>query len=230
MYMDHLRDPASFPPGFYFFEDFLRQDAPVDLGALDFTAVGGTIGTLATQAANGGVARISGAATVTASGGQLQAEGAHVVTDGKFLSFKARAQINESTSSNGATASDLYLGLFPVDTSIVASLPADGIYFVKANSGTAIQCIVRVNSVNVFSQTIVPVADKLMHTYGIGIVPANGVCTVEFSMDGARVARVDGVTYPASTVFLTPSFAFQSADTTGTKFSDLDYIGSYQDR
>lgn len=228
MFTSNLRDPAAAPLGFGIYEDFIRQDGIVDLGAFDFTAIAS--GTIATSAANGGIARLSGVATTDATGAQLQAQGCHVVTDGKFLSFKARCQINESTSTNGATESQLYLGLFPVDTSIDASLPADGIYFDKIDGATAIRCIVRVASSNVFVTTITNVADKSMHTYGIGITPVGTVCSVEFTIDGVRVARVDGVAFPASSIILTPSVAFRAGDATGTKFLDVDYMGSWQDR
>lgn len=229
MLLNHLIDPALTPAYFGFFEDFLREDGIADGGAFDFTAI--AVGTLATNAANGGWARISGVATTDDSGGQIQAKGAHVATDGKFIGCKTRMQLNESTSTNGATESEWYVGLFPVDTSIVASFPADGVYFAKADGGTAIQCIVRVGGVNVFSTTITATADKSTHHYGIGIVPstANGA-TVEFSLDGVRVARADGLALPASSVVLTPSIAFQSGDATGTKFLDVDYVGSIQAR
>jgi hypothetical protein len=123
----------------------------------------------------------------------------------------------------------VYLGLFPVDTSIVASLPADGIYFVKADGGTAINCVVRVGSANLLSQAITtPVMDKSVHTYGIGIYPNGTSSSVVFSIDGVVVCRADSLSLPASSVILTPSIAFQSGDNTGTKYVDVDYIGSHQ--
>lgn len=228
MLEEHLIDSAAVPLGFSLFTDFIRQDDIADGGAFDWTAVG--TGTIATQAANGGWGRISGAATTDDSGGQVQGLAAHVCTSGKVITFKTRAQLNESTSTNATIESDLYAGLFPVDTSIVASLPADGIYFVKADGATAITCVVRVGGTNVYSQAIVPVIDELVHTYGIAIFPNGSNSIVEFSMDGVSVARATGVSLPASTVILTPTIAFQSGDGTGTKFVDVDYLGSYQAR
>lgn len=227
--IEFLRDAAGPMPAFWFFEDFMRYDGIVDTGAMDFVAI--SSGTLATQAANGGWARISAVATTDDTGGQLQASAAHVLTDGKQVVFKARTQLNETTSTNGATESEWYLGLLPVDTSIVASFPADGIYFSKADGGTAIQAIVRVAGANVLAVTIANTADKSVHTYGIGITPNGTTSSVVFTIDGAVVARSDAVaSLPAGTVILTPSVAFQTGDATGTKFLDVDYLGSYQQR
>jgi adhesin HecA-like repeat protein len=225
-----LNDSGATPAWFGVFADFVRFDDIADGGAFDFTAIGS--GTGAVNAANGGVMRLSGAATTDNSGGQIQANGSHVATAGKALHFKTRCQITESTSTNSATESDLFLGFFPVDTSIEASLPADGIYFVKADGGTTISCIVRVGS---SSTTITPTAtaftmDGSNHTYGISVYPNGTSSTVEFNIDGVTVARHTGVSLPASTVYLTPSVAFQSGDNTGTKWCDVDYVGSCQAR
>lgn len=224
-----LNDAAAIPGAFMFFTDFIRQDDIADGGAIDFVAIGS--GTIATQAANGGWVRLSGAATTDDSGAQIQALAAHACTTGKTLAMKTRGQLNESTSTNVVTESDLYIGLFPVDTSIVASLPADGIYFVKADGGTTITCVVRVASSNVFSVTLAATAytqDKLIHAFGISIYPNGANSTVSFVIDGVEVARAAATTLPATSVFLTPTIAEQSGDNTGTKFLDVDYLGSWQ--
>lgn len=226
--LDHLRDAASTPAAFFAFADFIRQDDVADGGAADFTAI--ATGTFATSAANGGWGRLSGAATTDNSGGQLQLLAAHACTTGKTLAMKARAQIGEATTTNAATDSDLFIGLFPVDTSIEASLPDNGIYFSKPDGGTAIKAIVRVAGANVVEQTLSVTADKDVHTYGISVQPNGTDSTVTFSIDGVAVARCSGISLPADTVILTPTIAFQSGDNTGTKYIDVDYVGSYQAR
>jgi hypothetical protein len=229
MLTNHLSDAAATPPHFGFYEDFLRVDGVVAAnGPMTFTAVGS--GTFATQATNGGWGRLSGAATTDDSGGQLQAAAAHACTDFKNLLFKCRAQLNESATSNVATDSDFIAGLILIDTSIVASLPTDGIFFEKDDNATAIKCVVRVGGVNNAAITISNVMDKSVHTYGIAVFPNGASSNVEFSIDGARVARAENVTLPAASTFLTPSIAFQSGDATGTKFVDIDYVGSLQMR
>lgn len=223
-----LDDAAALPTGFGLFCDFLRQDDIADGGAFDWTAV--VTGTIAAQATNGGFARISGAATTNASGGQIQALGGHACTDGKPLFFKALAQLNESTSANVATASDFYVGLFSVDTSIIASVPNDAIYFKKAGGGTTIACVLRVNGADVQSVNLSTVADKSAHRYGIAVFSNGSNSIVDFSIDGASVCRMTGVSLPAGTVFLAGAVAFQSADNTGTKWVDVDYVGTWQNR
>jgi hypothetical protein len=217
------------PRGFGLFVDFVRQDDVVDLGALDYTAI--AAGTIAAQATHGGWARISGVATTDNSGGQVQTLAQHTTTLFKSLAFKSSLQLNEATSANVAVDSDLFVGLMPIDTSIEASIPADGIYFDKLDGATAIRAIVRVAGANVVAVTVTPVADKLVHLYGINVFPrGNNASTVEFTIDGQLVYRAINVSLPATTIILTPTVAFQSGDNTGTKFVDIDYIGSYQDR
>lgn len=232
--LDHFNDASAVPP-ISIFTDFTRQDDPADGGALDFTTVssGTNNGTIAIQATGGGFARISGVATTDATGGQIQGPGAFTNVVGKNIVFKCKAVLNDSTSTNVATESQQYIGLFPVDTSIDASLPTDGIYFVKADGGTTVQCITRVGSSN--TTTSVAAAtftqDKSSHRFGITVFPAGDLLsTVEFSIDGVTVARHVNVSLPAVTVILAPAYAFRSGDATGTKWADVDYIGAYQDR
>jgi hypothetical protein len=227
---DHLNDAGLVPPAFELFEDFLREDGVADsTGPFDWNAVNS--GTFATDAGNGGLAKISGAATTNASGGQIQAEGIHVVTANKLITYKTRAQLNESTSANVATASALYLGLFPVNTGIIASFPDDGIYFEK-DAGTVLKANVKVGGTVVGTTTLTVAADKLVHSYGIAIFPRSlgGTASVVFIIDGVVVASYDNLTLPASTVYLSPSVAFQTGDNTGTKWIDVDYVGSFQQR
>jgi hypothetical protein len=230
---NRAEDAAAIPRGFGMFADFVRQDEIADGGAFDGVAI--TTGTIATNAANGGWARLSGAATTDDSGYQLQGLGSHVCTAGKKIAFKCRQQLGESTSTNSATESDYYLGLFPVDTAIVASVPDNGIYFVKADGGTTITCVVKVATATEFTQTLTAgqfTEDKAVHTFGIGVAPgpAADTSTVTFSIDGVVVARATNISLPASTIYLTPTVAYQSGDNTGTKYVDVDYVGSFQER
>ncbi len=232
--LDHFTDASAVPP-IISFSDFTRQDDAADGGAFDFTAVssGSNSGTIAIQATGGGYARLSAVATVDATGGQIQGTGAFTNVVNKNIVFKCRAVLNDSTSTNVATESQQYIGLFPVDTSIDASLPTDGIYFVKADGGTTIQCITRVGSSNTTSSIAAAAftQDKSLHKFGITVFPlGDSLSNVEFSIDGVTVARHQAVSLPAVTVIMTPTYAFRSGDATGTKWADVDYLGAYQDR
>jgi hypothetical protein len=222
-----INDSAAGPLAFGFFEDFVFQ-SPTAL--LTGTAI--SSGTAATNAANGGWARLAGAATTDNSGYQLQAAGAHAATALKSMTFKARGQLGEATSANVATESDLWLGFLPVDTSIVASEPVDGIYFLKADGGTTLKCEIRVNNATpTYTLSHTTAFDTSVHTFGISVDPvSDSRWDVKWFLDGAVIATARDQALPASSVLLAASVAFQSGDNTGTKRFDLDYIGSYQER
>lgn len=202
-------------------------------GSFGYTPI--AAGTLTSNAANGGWARISGPATTDDAGGQLQARGIHVLANDKNVSFKARGKVSETTSTNSATESDLWLGLMAVDTSIVASAPTDYVVFRKDDGGTTIKCEYRIASATAVSFTV-PAATFTMvagttYAFGISVQPRSGANSIiEWSVDGVVVYRLTGIDLSTLTVALTPSVAFQTGDATGTKFLDLDYIGSYQVR
>lgn len=227
-----INDPSALPYYFGVFEDFIEAGSVATGHKFTGTAI--SSGTLATNAANGGWAKLSGAATTDNSGYQIQALGAHVCTSSKPIVFKTRVQVSESTSSNSATESDIFLGLFPIDTSIEASLPDNGIYFVKADGGTTVQCIVRAAAANGLARSIASSAFTLVagtnYRFGIAVFPNGTDSSVEFTIDDVVVARATGLTLPASTVYLTPSVVWQTGDNTGTKWIDVDYLASYQVR
>lgn len=232
--LDHLTDAAAVPP-IFIFDDFIRKDGAVDGGPFDYTSQssGTNDGTIAIQATAGGYARLSATATVDVTGGQIQSCGAFTNVVGKNIVFKCKAVLNDSTSTNVATESQQYIGLFPVDTSIDASLPTDGIYFVKADGGTTIQCITRVGSSNTTTSVAAGVftQDKSAHKFGITVFPlGDSLSNVEFVIDGVTVARHLNVSLPAAAVIMAPAYTFRSGDATGTKWADVDYLGAYQDR
>lgn len=205
-------------------------------------------GTFATTAANGGWITLSGAATTDNSGGQLQSAGIHSLVNGKRVAFQAVAQVVESTSTNGATESSLFAGLYPIDTSLAANIAGDfssqnanWIGFYKADGGTTISCRVRVGGSNVFSVTAANSSgtitfDKSSHVYGIIVEPVGetpstaGLSKVTFTIDGQIVAQATGINLPASSVLLASSVAFTTGDNTGTKTCTFDIVRSAQDR
>ena len=221
---DHVLDSAAVPLGTLIGSDFTRQDDATDGGAFDYTAVAS--GTIAILAGDGGWAKISAVATTDASGGQVQAVGGHSVATGKNIIFKAAAKLNESSTTDVATQSQEYIGLFPVDTSIDASLPDDGVYFVKADGANTVQCVTRVGGTNQAATTIPTddfIMDKNINRYGITVMPGGNLASnVEFNINGRTVARHTNVSLPASTVFLTPSLAFRSGDTNGTRLIESE--------
>lgn len=233
MLLDHLTDASAVPPWIIDWCDFTKADEVVTANEFTLTAI--LSGTLAFQAANGGWGRASAAATTSASGIQGQKPAAHLIIDNRKIEYKARFQINETTSANGANLSSVIFGLFNVGATLDSAPPSDGVFFKKASGGTAWTINVRAASATpsgMSAITIPNVADKLIHTVGIEIAPRAGGTdtTITFTMDGVIVGQFNGTPGFTAAVALAASFSYLSGDNTGTKFVDIDYIGSAQQR
>jgi len=236
VYKGNPFDTAVTPSFFEFFEDFTRQDSIATGGAVTATLI--TSGTVSVRAANGGWLSLNGVDDTDNTGAQVQSLAAHVITQNKRIAFSARVQARQDADSTTVAAeSDISIGLFPIDTSLEASLPVDGIYFRKAEGATAIKCVIRNNSATaVFDQTIASVMDTSVHLYGILIKPngalptSSGLSSVVFTIDGEIVALARNVNLPAGTIVLASSVAFQTGDATGQKFLDIDFLRTVQDR
>lgn len=238
--MNQFLDSASKPPGFYSYCDFTRNDDNANTtltGAFVGTAL--SSGTGAVLSANGGWITLSGAATTDNSGYQIQIAGIHAVTANKRMIFKCRGDLNEATSTNGATECDLLMGLVNVDTTLIDGTATvtftDGFYFFKPDGGTTINCVTRAASSNQNSVTPAAAAftmDSAAHEYGIAVFvdPAGTTGVIEFAIDQVNVARHTVALMPLSTIILSPSVAYVTGDNTGTKGCAVDYVFSYQDR
>lgn len=246
-----LTDSGAHPGWFTCFADFIRQDDSTDGGATDFTAISsgtntGTIAQATGTNATGGVARLSGVSSVTATGGQIAFQPAFGTVDGRNVHFKCRARLFDTTSTNVATASSFFAGLFPVGTgytNITAATINDGIYFTKGTNTAVVQCVTTAGTTNQATSTLGAsttaaagafTMDRNYHDYGISVFTmgacTNAVNVVEFNIDGVTVARHVNVVLPSGSNILSPSLAFASQDGTGTKFVDVDYIGGAQQR
>lgn len=236
-----LFDSAAGPVVSEFFVDFTRQDdfgsvaagTSVDGGgAFLSTVVGSGTMTRPTQPYVGGWARLSGAATTDNSGINAQSIPFVWMAKDKTATFKARAILNESTSTNAATESDLLLGFSAAGTGLIASAPNDGIFFRKDDGGTNLVAVIRAGGSDIATQTVATF-DKTVHTYGIQVDITSVASTtptgnVTFTIDGVPVARFTSKQLPATTVPMAVTIAYQTGDNTGTKWIDLDYIGGLQ--
>jgi hypothetical protein len=178
-------------------------------------------GTFAAAGVNGGGAYLAGAATTDNSGGNLQATGCkHNVTAGKSIRCSLTAQLSETTSTNGATESDILFGMFTTDTSLVATLTsAYGVYFRKDEGDTNIDCAYVINGTATDVQVAAGTMDSSEHTYEVRITSAPGSATttlLEWFIDGLKVASAT-ITTLLSTNDLVWSLAYQTGDNTGTK-------------
>jgi hypothetical protein len=178
-------------------------------------------GTVAKTSLDGGAALVSGAATTDNSGANLQNSGCVVnLTAGKPIRCSLTAQLTETTSTNGATESDIWFGLFIVDASIIASAPNDtSFYFRKDEGDTNIDCVTKVGTATAVATLAVATMDSSKHTYDVVVTPNIGDATsakVEFLIDGVKV-HSESVTGLTASVDLAWSLAYQTGDNTGTK-------------
>lgn len=247
-----LADAARTPVSHGLFVDFNRNDDFGTVaagttsdggGAFIFSTVSsGTFTRPSTQPYAGGWARLSGAATTDDSGGSIQTRDVFSLgTTNKTITFKARAVLNETTSTNIATESDVFLGLAVMDTTVIAGV-TDGFYFLKGDGGTTLSAVMIVGSsattTTVTNSSGSVTFDKSVHTFGIevqitSISSTTPTGNVAFHYDGGSAnggstVRLTSVTLPATTVFLAATAAFQTGDNTGTKWLDIDYIGGWQ--
>jgi hypothetical protein len=256
----HLNDHAAKPTGFGFFEDFLVGNMVDSTGvvtgaktvaniatptaaeteqaasSLVTAIIGGllgwnpiTSGTIALREDVGGWVRISGAATTDDSGGQVQSRAGFNFTTGKTASFKAAVKLSN------ATESDLWMGFFATDATLIAGTN-DYVGFQKNDDATTIDCVYRDAGGTEVSYTVPAgtfTCDTSVHQYGVSVTPRgtnNADSTIEWSIDGVVVHRVNGGEVSLASVLMAATLAFQSGTATGTITCDVDYIGAHQQR
>jgi hypothetical protein len=256
----HLNDHAQKPTGFGFFEDFLvgpltdstavvtaattianiatptAAETEQAASSLASTFIGGLLGwnvvgsgTIALREDVGGWVRISGAATTDNSGGQLQSRAAFNFTTGKPVSMKAAVKLSEASDV------DLWIMLAATDTTLIAG-QNDYVGFQKNDDATTIDCVYRDAGGTEVSYTVPAgtfTCDTSVHQYGVSVTPRgtnNADSTIEWSIDGVVVHRVNGGEVSLASVLMAATLAFQSGTATGTITCDVDYIGAHQQR
>lgn len=214
-------------PHVTFFEDFLSD--------LNTTAWSGTAASSGTGAVSDsvpdGVLRLSGAATTDDSGYQIQQSSEVIAFQAGFrYHFQARVRLgNTSSTGDTVTQSDFLFGVAVTDTSLIASKPTDGVYFLKDDGAATISCIVRRDSSDVASAAAVAtLVEATWYDLAIEVVPSKAsgaVATVNFYIDRALVASLSTTTLPyEAEEYHALSVAFFSGDNSGTRWCDIDYI------
>lgn len=212
-------------PNYEFFES---ANLPV-VGGTDFTASSDATpltitainsGSGAIGSAKNGNLRLTGAATTDNSGANVQATLAKFVpAAGANARFEAYVQLS-------TTAVEFLTGLVVVDTSIMASAPADGIYLYKAEGATgAWSILVRSGSSTIATIPLTVAATTNLQKVGIELKYDDFTLqTVSITawVDGAQVAQqtVTGLSSTAPT--LVPSAEMMSGSATGTQTFDID--------
>lgn len=176
---------------------------------------------------HGGWAKISGAATTDNSGHNLMGDASYLILDlGVRAMLWTRVMVTESTSSNAATESDLYIGLFKSDTDLTGGF-TDGIYFRKDDGDTAVDCGVKGASVasensNVKTLATSTAYDLIMDIKMDPVTAAKG--TVDYYINGEYKGAVSSGSFPLNSVVLTLGAEFLSGDNTGTKIAWIDFF------
>lgn len=222
----------TYPTGFGFEVDFNQLADIVDNDIFAFDAI--SSGTFAAAAGAYGGVYLAGAATTDNSGGNIQATGAtHNVAAGTSIRAGYVGTMTETTSTNGATESDLWFGLMTTDTSIIASQTSlYGAFFRKDEGDTNIDCAYCINGTVTDVQTSAGTLDSSEHAFEVRITsaPGSAVTTkIEWLIDGRIVATANIATL-LTTNDLCWSMAYQTGDNTGTKGVVLNKAFSYQNK
>jgi hypothetical protein len=208
--------------------DFLGDE---ELTEFVVTALGTGAATVENTEKNGAM-KIAGAATTDNSGAEVQADAAWIKLEaGDRYRIEGRFYLDEATSANVETESDLWFGIATVDTDILTAV-TDAIYFRKDDGDAYLDCQVTASGSSVTGSTgMASLADDTWYRLGIDIqmdasVAAKG--TVSFYVDGTQKASLTVTGLP--TGMMAPFVIFQSGDNTGTKHCLVDYIAVSQDR
>jgi len=210
--------------GQYF--DFTTDE---DLNAFVVTAV--SSGTAAVTdnnsgpAGSNGVLLLSGAATTDDSGSNITGDSEWIrITSSKTVWFQTRVLLSD------ATESDLLAGIAITDTSLIASAPSDGIYFLKSDGAATYQIIVRVGSATNTVATFPALTAATWYDLAFRLaVDSGGVGTLTAWQDGTTMTQSRVASLPTSEA-LTAALAFQSGTATGTIYAGVDNIGVWANR
>lgn len=199
-----------------------------DLNAFVVTAVNS--GTAAVTDNNsapsgaGGVLLLSGAATTDDSGANLTGDSEWVrVANGKSYFFQTRVTLSD------ATESDFLAGVAITDTSLIASPPSDGIYFLKSDGAATLSIVVRAASATVNTISLVNVSTTTMDLAWRLAVDAAGVGVLTAWQDTTQLTSTRVAVLPTAEA-MTLALASQSGTATGTIYAGVDNIGAWVTR
>jgi len=136
---------------------------------------------------------------------------------GKKLWFKARFKVSD------ATQSDIVMGLQITDTSPLAV--TDGVYFLKADGSTSLQCLVTKNSTSSTLATAATLADDTYVAVGFYY---DGEQSVQVFANDVRAGTLPVTNLPDDED-LTISFGIQNGSA-GAKTMSIDYIFAAKQR
>jgi len=149
-------------------------------------------------------------------GMQLGAE-AFLPVSGKNIYFEIRIKASE------ATQMDWLVGLCDTDAGLPTAAVSDGIYFVKDDDGTGINCGCSSSSVESIEAAAATAEADTYMVLGFKVI---GTSKVEFWKDGSKLTEI---TTNIPTTELRLSFAI-AAGSTDARTSNVDYVKAAQQR
>lgn len=173
-----------------------------------------------------GVLLLSGAETTDDSGSNLSGDSEWIrIAAGKTYFFQTRIALSD------ATESDLLAGVAVQDTSLIASVPTDGIYFLKSDGATTLKIQMRAASATVVDTAISTVTSNTYTDLAWKFVVDSGgtYATLFTYQDGTSLSSTRVSVLPTSEA-MTLALAFQSGTATGTISCGVDNIGAWQQR
>lgn len=135
--------------------------------------------------------------------------------------FAARVEVSD------ATQSDMVLGLAVLDTTLIASNPTDGIYFIKHDGDNLVDVVSRRDSSEDI-QTGVFALDTGSHEFSFTVKPKGDDSVnaeIHFHVDGRLVYKMDTTKNPHDEA-LSRSVAFL-AGAAGAPTCKVDYVGAW---
>lgn len=153
----------------------------------------------------------------SADGGTTPAE-QFKFTSGKRLQYRFRGKLSDATDS------DFFAGLYVTDTDPVGGI-VDGVYFRKDDGDTELDAVVIKDSVSSVQEAVADLADD---TYVELEIWYDGASTIEFWVDGVRVAGLPITNMPDDEE-VAASFGIQNG-AAAAKVLSVDYIGARQER
>jgi len=165
----------------------------------------------------GGVLLLTNTATENdVLGMQLGAE-AFLLAGGKNIYFETRFKASEATNM------DWLVGLCDTDTGLPMAAVSDGIYFVKDDGGTGINCGCSTGSVESIEASAATFEADTYITLGFKVI---GTSKVEFWKDGSKLTEI---TTNIPTAELRLSIAI-GAGSTDARTANVDYVKAAQQR
>lgn len=209
------------------FDHFTEWFGPIAEGTLNGWTLSGATGvsTVTSRAVEHGIIRLAASTSANANAMLQFTDFTLLYESGSRLWFFTRIALSDANDM------EAFVGISTTNTDFIAGLPADGLFFEKAETATDWDFHVRQNSTETEDTTAfsVTLADDTFHTLGI-LVNAAGTVTPYYSADSATFTAGTGqastvATMPDSSVdVMTPHWGIEGGASSPNDYMDLDWF------